>query len=82
MRAEVGCFVETAFTISIHVNLFSFGCCGKFPFSVFAFLFHFLFFGFCLLVDFVFFDPADLTFIVKGILRLVIAYKMRVAQLL
>ena len=81
MLCEVGRLVGVAFTINIHINSFAFGCRCEFPFSVLAFLFHFLFFGFCLLVDFVFFDPADLTFIVKGILRLVIVYKMRVDRL-
>mgnify|MGYP003133228552 CR=1 FL=1 len=51
MRAEVG-RRDRDFAISIHINLFLLGCCGKFPFSIFSFLFHFLFLGFCLLVDF------------------------------
>ena len=42
-----------AFAINIHINLFLLGWCGKFPFSAFAFLFHFLLLGFCLLVAFV-----------------------------
>lgn len=90
MRAEV-VSANRDFAISIHINLFLFGCCCEFAFSVFGFLFH-LFLGFCLLVDFDLLENGLLTLFVYSVsllpgcfrcrIRVFIAYKTRVVQLL
>ena len=77
MRAEVG-LASRYFAISIHINLFLFGRCCEFAFSIFGFLFHFLFLGFCLLVDFDLLENGLLTLFVYSVSLLPGCFRCRI----